>query len=292
MHAARNPARRARRERIRLPYSAAITPPIAELQIDIPGDLAADVDQATQLLTRFDAEVGPAGLPFASILLRTESASSSEIENLTSVARVIAEAELGVRGAGNAAQIVANVRSMEAALTLADIVDGQSIIAMQTALLGSFAPELTGSWRNEQVWIGGGSLSPHLTDFAPPHHERVPQAMDDLVASITRLDIPKLAHVAIAHAQFETIHPYPDGNDRTDRAVVQAMLRHSEVTKNITVPVSATGLLHDIYGYYDALDSYRSGDIRPIIAAFAQGCSYGVVYGRKLVRDIAAIEAG
>jgi Fic family protein len=281
---------RAQRERIRLPYSAAITTPMAGLRIDVPSDLAADADEATQLLTRFDAEVGPAGLPFASILLRTESASSSEIEHLTSGARAIAEAELGERDTGNAAQIVRNVRSMEAALTLADNIDGQSIIEMQTALLGSFAPELTGGWRNEQVWIGGGSLSPHLADFVPPHHERVAQAMDDLVAFIARLDIPTLAQVAIAHAQFETIHPFPDGNGRTGRAVVQAMLRHAEVTKNITVPVSA-GLLHDVDGYYDALDSYRRGDFRPIIAAFARAAGYAVTNGRQLVRDIAGIEA-
>jgi Fic family protein len=281
---------RAQRERIRLPYSAAITPPIADLQIDIAGDLAADADEATQLLTRFDAEVGPAGLPFASILLRTESASSSEIENLTSGARAIAEAELGERDTGNAAQIVANVRSMEAALTLADNINGESIMAMQTALLGSFAPELTGSWRDEQVWIGGGSLSPHLADFVPPHHERVSQAMDDLVAFIARLDIPTLVHVAIAHAQFETIHPFLDGNGRTGRAVVQAMLRHAEVTKNITVPVSS-GLLHDVDGYYGALDSYRRGDIRPIITAFAQAAGYAAVNGRQLLRDISGIEA-
>jgi Fic family protein len=281
---------RAQRERIRLPYSAAITPPIAEIQIDIPNDLAADADEATQLLTRFDAEVGPAGLPFVSILLRTESASSSEIEHLTSGARAIAEAELGERETGNAAQIVANVRSMEAALALADSIDGESIIAMQTALLESFAPELTGSWRKEQVWIGGGSLSPHLADFVPPHHERVAPAMEDLVAFIERLDIPTLAHVAIAHAQFETIHPFPDGNGRTGRAVVQAMLRRAEVTKNVTVPVSA-GLLHDVDGYYGALDSYRRGDLRPIIAAFARAAGYAVVNGRQLLRDIASIEA-
>jgi Fic family protein len=281
---------RAQRERTRLPYSAAITPPIADLRIDIPGDLAADADEATQLLTRFDAEVGPAGLPFASILLRTESASSSEIEHLTSGARAIAEAELGERDTGNAAQIVANVRSMEAALALADNINGESIVAMQAALLGSFAPELTGAWRNEQVWIGGGSLSPHIADFVPPHHERVPPAMDDLVAFIARLDIPTLVQVAIAHAQFETIHPFPDGNGRTGRAVVQAMLRQSDVTKNIPVPVSA-GLLHDVDGYYDALNSYRVGDIRPIIAAFARAAGYAVVNGRQLVRDIARIEA-
>ncbi len=281
---------RAQRERIRLPYSAAIAAQIAKLRVDIPSELAAEADEATQLLTRFDAEAGPGGLPFASILLRTESASSSEIENLTSGARAIAEAELGERDTGNAAQIVRNVRTMEAALALADDIDTQSIIAMQAALLGSFAPELTGGWRTEQVWIGGGSLSPHLADFVPPHQDRVPAAMDDLVAFLGRLDIPALAHVAIAHAQFETVHPFPDGNGRTGRVIVQAMLRQSRVTTNITVPVSA-GLLHDVEGYYNALNAYRRGDVRPIVAAFARAASYAVINGRQLVRDIRSIEA-
>lgn len=280
---------RAQRDRIRQPYSSAIVPRIADLSIDLPGDLATEIDEATQLLTRFDAEVGPGGLPFASILLRTESASSSEIENLTSGARAIAEAELGERGTGNAAQIVRNVRTMEAALALADRIDGESIVAMQTALLGSFAPNLTGQWRDEQVWIGGNSLSPHLADFVPPHHRSVPAAMDDLIAFIGRVDIPVLAQVAIAHAQFETIHPFPDGNGRTGRAIVQAMLRHGQVTTNITVPVSA-GLLHDVKDYYDALTAYRRGELRPIITAFTRAAGYAVVNGRQLVRDIRSIE--
>lgn len=280
---------RAQRDRIRQPYSSAIVPPIANLSIDIPGDLATEIDEATQLLTRFDAEVGPGGLPFASILLRTESASSSEIENLTSGARAIAEAELGERETGNAAQIVRNVRAMEAALALADRIDGESIIAMQTALLGTFAPNLAGGWRDEQVWIGGSSLSPHLADFVPPHQDRVPAAMDDLVAFIGRADIPVIAQVAIAHAQFETIHPFPDGNGRTGRAIVQAMLRRGQVTTNIAVPVSA-GLLHDVKDYYNALTAYRRGELRPIITAFTRAVGYAVVNGRQLVRDIGSIE--
>lgn len=280
----------AQRDRIREPYTSAMVPLIADVDIDFPSDLAAEIDEATQLLTRFDAEVGPGGLPFASILLRTESASSSEIENLTSGARAIAEAELGERDTGNAALIVRNVRTMEAALSLADEINGESIIAMQTALLGSYAPDLTGRWRDEQVWIGGDSLSPHLADFVPPHHNRIAQAIDDLVAFIHRADIPALAQVAIAHAHFETIHPFPDGNGRTGRALVQAMLRHARVTTNITVPVSA-GLLHDVKDYYEALNAYRRGETRPIVTAFTRAAGYAVANGRQLVHDIKIIEA-
>ena len=160
---------------------------------------------------------------------------------------------------------------------------------MQATLLGASTPDLTGGWRNEQVWIGGSSLSPHLADFVPPHQDRVPAAMDDVVEFLGRADIPVLAQVAIAHAQFETIHPFPDGNGRTGRAIVQAMLRRSRVTTNITVPVSA-GLLHDVNDYYNALTAYRHGELRPIITAFARAAGYAVVNGRQLLRDIGIIE--
>lgn len=107
---------------------------------------------------------------------------------------------------------------------------------------------------------------------------------------IGRTDIPVLAQVAIAHAQFETIHPFPDGNGRTGRALVQAMLRHGQVTANITVPVSA-GLLHDVKDYYYALTAYRRGELRPIISAFSRAAGYAVVNGCQLTRDIGTIEA-
>lgn len=98
---------------------------------------------------------------------------------------------------------------MVAALTLSDHLDHDSIIAMQAALLGAHAPELTGRYRDEQVWIGGDAIGPQAADFVPPHQDRVPAAMDDLLGFIARVDIPLLTQVAIAHAQFETIHPFP-----------------------------------------------------------------------------------
>ncbi|MBW4096404.1 MAG: Fic family protein [Acidobacteria bacterium] len=61
--------------------------------------------------------------------------------------------------------------------------------------------------------------------FVPPHHERITALIDDLVAFANRVDLPVLVQTAIAQAQFETIHPFPDGNGRVGRALIQAMLR-------------------------------------------------------------------
>jgi hypothetical protein len=69
------------------PSDAALPPLIAELSMNLPTDLLALSDDAGRELTRFDAEVGTLTAPFAAILLRTESASSSEVENLTSSAK-------------------------------------------------------------------------------------------------------------------------------------------------------------------------------------------------------------
>ncbi len=278
-------------ESSRGPYEAAVVPRIADTPVGLKPAVIAEATEAALLLARFDAEVGSQLLPFADVLLRSESASSSEIENLTSGARAIAETVLGERDRGNAALVVRNVGAMTAAIRLADRIDGDSIVAMQRALLEDHTPTLVSGYRTEQVWIGGGSIGPHGAEFVPPHASEVAAAMDDLVAFIHRDDIPALVHAALAHAQFETIHPFPDGNGRTGRALVQAMLRASRVTTNIAVPVSA-GLLHDVDRYYAALNAFRKGDADAIVGVFSDAAGYAVRNGRRLVGDLAGVREG
>jgi Fic family protein len=152
------------------------------------------------------------------------------------------------------------------------------------------APEIAGRWRSEQVWIGGGSLGPHRAQFVPPHHDRVAPAIEDLVTFMGRDDLPVLPHAAVAHAQFETIHPFPDGNGRTGRALVQAMLRNKALTRNVTVPVSA-GLLADTQRYFDALTAYRDGDPSAIVAQFSTASFAAIDNGRRLVTELRAVRA-
>lgn len=267
------------------PYRAALPSAITHQPVSLDADLVAAADDASRELTRFDTETGLITAPFASILLRSESASSSEVENLTSSAKQVALAELGASRSDNATLVVANVRAMSAALKLADHLDESSILAMHEALLHDNTPEHVGHWRDRQVWIGGGSISPHTAAFVPPHHDRVPELMSDLVAFAQRTDIPVLIQAAIAHAQFETIHPFPDGNGRTGRALLHGMLRHGGLTRNVTVPVSA-GILHDTDRYFAALSAYREGDLTPIITTVVDASFSAVSNGRSLVTDI------
>jgi Fic family protein len=266
------------------PYRAAVPPAIASLELILPGEISALASEASAEVARFDADVGRDIAPFASVLLRSESAASSKIENLTASAKAIALAELGDPRRHNAAIIVSNVRTMQAALDLAEHLDGNAIIAIHEALLGTSQPTCVGHWRNEQVWIGGRN-SPHTAKFVPPHHERVPAAIDDLVSYMARDDIPPLVQAAIAHAQFETIHPFPDGNGRVGRALIHALLRAKGLTRNVTVPVSA-GLLTDTETYFEALTAYRTGNPILIVQRLSDAAFRAIGNGRELVGEL------
>jgi Fic family protein len=267
------------------PYQAALVPKIASRAVALAADLAALTDDASAQLARFDAELGLELAPFSAVLLRSESAASSGIENLTASARVIAQAELHPLGTGNASQIVANTRAMSAAIALADHMDAQAIINVHDALLGQSDGEVAGRFRDQQVWIGGSDFGPHGAMFVPPEHRWVPDAIDDLVAFIDRDDVPVLAQAAIAHAQFETIHPFLDGNGRTGRALLHAHLRHKRLTRSVTVPISA-GLLADTDAYFAALTEYRRGDIEPIVHQVARASLAAIANGRQLIDDL------
>lgn len=276
---------RSERKKHQGPYEAAVPPNIVNAHLDISGELAAQVGEASAELARFDEIMGGEIAHFSAILLRSESAASSRIENLTASARAIAEAEIGTAHRKNAAEVVANTRTMMAALELAGDISSRSILAMHHALMHEAEPANAGRWRTEQVWIGGGNLGPHHALFVPPHHERIAHAIDDLVKFIARTDLPILAQAALAHAQFETIHPFTDGNGRTGRALVQAMLRHGQLTRNVTVPVSA-GLLSDTDAYFGSLTAYRLGNPTEIISQFAQAAFKAVDNGRVLVDEL------
>jgi Fic family protein len=272
-------------------YTAAIPTKIADLAVTLPSDVIVDAEEASHEIARLDAELGDEIAPFSSALLRTESAASSKIENLTASARAIAEAELGDTSRRNAAEIVANTEAMKAAVALADRIDSDAILSMHAALMGSSKPAIAGKWRTDQVWIGGGDFGPRGADFVPPRHELVVPAIDDLIRFTKRADIPALSQIAIAHAQFETIHPFPDGNGRTGRTLIQALLRHKRLTRQVTVPVSA-GLLTDTDSYFDALTTYRAGDIAPIVERLSAASVLAVANGRRLVNDLRSIRAG
>jgi Fic family protein len=276
-------------------YESLVPPRLAGWSPDLPSELAADIDEATARLRDFDNHMlirlgveSPALGPMSAILLRTESASSSQIEKLTTSARQLALAELGESSKVNANTVVGNVRAMEAALRVADSLDAEAILRMHKELTAGDSTMIgnSGVFRREFVWVGGEDAGPLNAELIAPQHTLVPGAIDDVLAFMRRRDIPTLAKTAIAHAHFETIHPFVDGNGRTGRAVAQALLRRDGITRNVAVPLSA-GLLTDTGAYFRDLTEYRRGDAAPIIRRFAIAARYASSTGIELVDDLA-----
>lgn len=268
-------------------YRSAIPAEIAGLRLDLPPELVADSEDAAAEIARFDASSEHAIGAVTAVLLRSESSSSSQIEQITASARAIAEAELTGLGSGNAVGIVDNMHAMAEAVHRTDHLTVDGIAEIQRTLLARHSPRLVG-WRSEPVWVGGRGSTPVTADFVAPDHRRILGALEDLVAFAGRDDLPVLPQIAVAHAQFETIHPFADGNGRTGRALVHLMLRSKRLVRTATVPISG-GLLVGKETYFEALGAYRAGDAAPIVDELNHAALRSVHQGRQLVEQMAEL---
>ncbi len=130
-----------------------------------------------------------------------------------------------------------------------------------------------GEFRRSQVWIGG--TRPGNAVFVPPPHDAVPECMGalELYLHDESGDLPVLVRAALAHVQFETIHPFLDGNGRVGRLLVTFLLCHAGVLRQPLLYLSLYLKRHRST-YYELLNEVReSGDWERWIAFFLEGVS-------------------
>lgn len=108
--------------------------------------------------------------------------------------------------------------------------------AMHRTLLTGERQFTVGAARDVQNWIGTSPYNPCAADFVPPPPEMVDDLLDDLVAYVNGDDHPPLVQAAVSHAQFETIHPYADGNGRVGRALIHMVLTRRGLTSGAVLP--------------------------------------------------------
>lgn len=281
---------KSRRRKIAPTYRAAIPAFIADERPSIPGDLRSRLSELRDRLVRFDER--QARLPFnlPSLLLRSESSASSQIENLTSSARNVALAQLSANAPQNARIIAGNIEAMKCALSIQGPVAPESIRAVHRALMGTSEVTFGGQFRQEPVWVGGDSISPHGAIYVPPVSGRVPELLDDLCAFTASPGIDPIVKAALAHAQFESIHPFIDGNGRTGRTLLHSILREEEVLVSATVPISA-GLLHNVDSYMRAITAYQQGDPVPIVEQLVSALDLAIVISQKTSQQAEEIVA-
>ena len=280
---------KSRRRKILPTYEAAVPASIALLPVEIPAQLMRRVSEVEVFIARFDQAQAARDWPLPAFLLRSESSSSSQIERLTSSVRNVALAELTDKAPANALFVAGNVAAMREALGQSGDIGIDSICAIHDVLMRGTREEP--GLRKEQVWIGGSPYSPHGATFVPPHADLVRPCLEDLVAFGAREDISPIAKAAIFHAQFETIHPFTDGNGRTGRALLHRILARDEVLLHAMLPVSA-GLLHDVERYMGALDTYHDGAVEPMIECLADALELAAVIGSRIASDVDEVLGG
>jgi Fic family protein len=223
----------------------------------------------------------------ARLLLRSEGVASSFIEGVTAPVLDIVLAELDDEGAPSAAAwVAANLAAVSDAIEEAHAgpLTVDSLCRWhQTLMTGSPTPaQHVGALRTEQGWIGGTSpLDAHLVT---PPHEEVPALVDDLVAYVNRDDVDPVSQAAIAHAQFEMIHPFADGNGRVGRVLVAWILVRRLAL--ITPPPVSTRIAADVGGYASGLVLFRMGDHDSWVRWFAEAVSGAGRAQQELVAEV------
>ncbi|MHB8219961.1 MAG: Fic family protein [Acidimicrobiales bacterium] len=230
-------------------YEAYVPDELSGRSFLLDGDVAGDVADAEASIAQLNVEgaslVNTEAL--ARILLRAEAVASSRIEGLDIGARRLLHAEV-VRGLDQfpidvtETEVLGNIDAMVhgiQSVSFGDTITVDLLLELHHRLLaGTCLEEYGGRYREVQNWIGGSSYNPCSAAFVPPPPELVADLMMDLCAFSNNDELPVVAQAAIAHAQFETIHPFVDGNGRTGRALIHLILRRRGLALRVLPPVS------------------------------------------------------
>ncbi|MFP5255424.1 MAG: Fic family protein [Acidimicrobiia bacterium] len=292
-----------RKDRQGCEYEAYVPDLLVGRTFRLDGSVAADVADAERAIATLDASAAALANTeaLARLLLRAESVASSFIEGLVVGGRRLLRAE-AARVAGEtdidvtADEVLGNIDAMTWAvesLSAADTMTVAGLLEVHERLLSrTRLREHAGQIRSVQNWIGGSSFNPCSAAFVPPPPEQVEGLLADLCAFVNDDELPAVAQAAIAHSQFETIHPFVDGNGRTGRALIHVVLRRRGVAPRILPPISlvlATWSRSYIEGltatrYRGRADSSAAHEgINSWVGLFASAC-------RRAVDDAVAFE--
>lgn len=250
-----------------------LPPRLGDIDLAIPSRLGATMDEALRAIARLDETHGDHLASLAALLLRAESVASSKIERIEASMEDYARALHGIRANASAVSMVASTRALG---ELIASVDGGATLAWDNVLAAHrvlmiddpHEAAYAGRVRDMQNWIGGSDHSPRNALYVPPPPDAVEEYVADLTAFANRDDLNVLVQAALVHAQFESIHPFTDGNGRIGRALINTVLRRRRATSRVVVPL-ASALVARRDDYFDVLGAYRDGDVGPIITAFS-----------------------
>ncbi|AXE37739.1 Fic family protein [Acidipropionibacterium virtanenii] len=234
-----------RRDRRSGPYQYYVPDRLTGSPLTTGPDLDELLSRAERAVVSLNSGPGANDLAHLSrFLIRSEAIASSRIEGIAPSARQVALAELAqeedLEGFSAQAELVARnmtlVRDATTRLAAADRISVEDVVAVHDALLADDRHHL--GLRTLQNWIGGSYQHPIDADFVPPAPDLVGDLMTDLVQYLNGAAHAPVVQAGLVHAQFETIHPFTDGNGRVGRALIHTTLTRRGLTSASVLPVS------------------------------------------------------
>ncbi len=267
-----------------------------EIRVFIPNPIrgpfnARDIEALIDLEQRLaDVNASPDLARIGPTLTRSEGIASSRIEGLVMSTRRIYEAHNRPEDIEDrpARQIAGNMDVMADVLQRTDApLTHDDLHQWHRAVM---EPERTsrhtiGAYRTVPNWVGGRTDTPVGADFVPPPPDLIPDLMNDLLRFANERTLSPIIQAAIVHAQFETIHPYTDGNGRIGRALIYRILAARGAIRNTAPPISPI-IVRDRHPYIDGLTAYRDGQpsmwIDTFVLILDGGCAYSLLLAASL----------
>lgn len=278
-------------------YDAFIPETLSSLDLQLDSQLAGLVADAEQVIRKLNEQGGATLAPLARLLLRTESIASSKVEGMQLGVRELARAEVraasGIAPAATATEVLANIDAMVLAVDVAAnaaTVGRKDILAIHHKLLEhTVHTRIAGRLRSSQNWIGGNDYNPCGADFVPPPPEDINALLIDLCRAINDDTLPALVQAALVHAQFETIHPFDDGNGRTGRALVHLVFRRRGLAPHFVPPISVV-FAGAKERYIAGLTGFRGNDVADWIEHFAVATAKAARLARAYVLAVGDLQ--
>jgi Fic family protein len=286
-----------RKARQAFSYEAFVPETIADQDFVLRADVAAAVSEAESAVQHLNS-YPPAFGSFEALarsLLRAEAIASSRIEGLELSHRRLAKAAYDSTKALDvtAESVLGNMHAMEAAVKLGagtKRMTSKDIVALHHILMSATRDtHIAGVVRTQQNWIGRSSGNPRDAEFIPPPPEFVLPLLDDLAEFLNREDLSPVVQAAIAHAQFETIHPFADGNGRIGRCLIHVAFRRRALAPRYVPPVSLV-LATDARAYIAGLTDYRSARLDDWTGVFAAATRTAAVQAQSFADRVARLQ--
>ena len=237
------------------PVAAFVPAPLADVG-PLSDDAERDAARAEGVLTASAVQNVPHLEVAARLLLRAEGVASSRIEAINAPSEAVAVADVDRSVGGPASWVADNLRAVDASLAHEGPLTIEALWTWHRILMGSADLDDThkGAWRDRLGWVGGPS--PHRAAHVATPQDHIDALMRDLVDYANGSRHAPVTAAALVHAQFETIHPFADGNGRIGRLLIGWML-HRRPGVTVPPPISVA-FLRDVGGYLSGLTLFRT----------------------------------